>query len=305
MNYIFWIILIISLLFIFYIINHPYSIFFFKKRLNNYRTEFEKNKDWKVEINPKINGEILYFLQAYGYKEIDYFEDNNGFIEYIFPNNKIISKDNHFLFVFWNKNKVGMLVNVILLNDNIWYVDHISINQLFRKKNYQTELLIYIYNFFYKRDGNCKFLIQKSGKPSKFLMPFNFKSTFSIVNWQELKNLEKLLDCKDKYYIKNDKIKNKKLKTCFFIKLNDLNTYWFSYPLKFKNKKKRYELVFYENTDNNIKTENLLINSNDIENAEFLIPYSGFKNQIYRFWYIYPFFNESLFQKDNLFIPLI
>lgn len=307
MNYYFGFILLIIVLILFYFINHPYSIFFFKNRLLNYKTEFEKNKFWKIDINPEIKGEILYFLQKHGYKEIDYFENDMSLIKYVFPKNKIISKDYHFLFVFWNKNEIAIVVSVILLNDNIWYIDHMAINQLFRKKNYQTEALIYIYQFFYKKDKskNPQFLIQKAGKPSRFFIPFNFKTTYSLINWDELNNLEKLVNCENRYFIKNENIKNEKLKECFFMKLNGLNTYWFSYPLKIKKQKRRYELVYFENENNNIKTENQLLKCNDIKNSEFLIPSMDFKNQIYRFWYIYPFFNEGLFQKDNVFIELV
>ena len=303
---IFFIIIIALIIILIFI--HPYSKFFFKSRLLDYKTQFEKTNEWKIEINPEINGEILYFLQSNGYQEIDYFLEDKKMINYIFPS---ISKDNHFLFVFKNRiNKnIGGLAIIILLEDKdknpIWYLDHIAINKKYRGKNYQTEIMIYIYQYFWKKEGNknVRFLIQKAGKPSRFLFPYHFKTSFSKLNWNDINNLKNndFDNISINYKIQNNETINNKLKNCYFLKLNDFNTYWFKYPLKLNKNKKRYELVFFENNNNPIKSE---LKTGFNKTDEFLFP-KLLKNSINRYWYIYPFFNNPFFQNENNLIPLV
>ena len=322
MNIIFIIFICIFIIIVFLClvcILHPYSIFLFFDQLINYKTVFEDENKWDIFTDWKLyDKEIIEFLQNNGYDNIDYLIDDNRMLKYVFPTT--FSKDNSYFFIFFNKqiNQIGGLCSIIKLNDNkkdVWYLDHICINKHLRKNNYQNEILIYIYQYFEKNiNKNSVFLIQKAGKPSKFLFPYNFKTEYLIISFNQLKNIDLkkyLSTIKTKYEINNKYIIINKLKQCYVFQTNNgFNTYWFSYPNKNENKntiiKKRMELVYWENSDI-IKTDYLLPLNN--EQYEYLIPksknYIENKNElIYRFWYLYPFNTDKMMQYNSIFVSL-
>lgn len=321
-NIVIIILLIFIILLILFVWFHPYSIFLFKTKLLNYKTIFNKTDNWNIEINPKnITSEFLYFLQYNGYNNVDYFEDDKKMINYLFGNNgKDFSKDNSILFLFRNRTikNIGAMVLIIKIKNidsgiDYWYIDHIAIENSLRKKQLQTEILIYIYQYFAKNNKNCNFLIQKSAKPSKSLFPYNFKTSYSVLEslndiMTNKEWIEKQLNLlSPKLIITNHKLQEHKINNCFLFKINSLYTFWFSYPEKRKNNK-RFELVFWDNKDKygNHKL-NLLDEIKNYKNINFILPIE-FKNKIksvHRFWYHYPFFKEKLFQSENKFIPLI
>lgn len=314
---IFIIIVLLSTIILF----HPYSIFLFPSKLIKYKTIFENDYDWEIKINPiNLNAQIISFLQINGYKEIDYFSDNNNVLNYSLPIlvSTNISKD--YLFLFWNKsvNNIGALVYISTIYDNnnpIFYLDHLSIHKKYRLKNYQTEILIYIYQYFNKIYPSPTFLIQKAAKPSKFLFPFNFKTQYHILSWNEINefcfnDIKPILN--HNFSFQNNELINHKLNSCFYHQFNNTHTFWFLYPLKSKKNNQRLELVFIQSNLNPITHQpKLLINIPNFQKLEYIIPFNSnklsFNNKstINRFWYFYPFLYKPLIQKNNIFIPLL